>query len=388
MDRIDLQQRRALVVVIDALGVGAEPDAADYGDEGSNTLLHLAQAEGGLNLPALGALGLGNILDLPGVPPSRSPAVHGALSHQGPGKDSTSGHWELFGVVCDEPQPSFPGGLPETLIARLSEATGLAFCGGEAIDGIAAIEQLGEHHLRTREVILYTSVDSVVQLAAHADVLSEDQLQAACERARAAMSGEFAVGRVIARPFAGRPGAFARTAGRRDYTIQPPAVSCLDLAQQAGVPVHGVGKVVDLFAGQGFDASYPGASNAQALEAIDELVTELDRGVVVANLVETDQLYGHRKDAEGFHRALRQIDTAVAGWTARMGEGDLLILSADHGVDIAMGHSDHTREQVPLLAWSPGLTGRRHDGPMADVGASVLAWCGVAPALVPGSSFV
>ncbi len=389
MESSQSHTRRAFVIVIDALGVGAEPDAEQYGDAGANTLLHLAQAAGGLALPALGSLGLGNILELPGVAPSPAPAVHGALAHRGPGKDSTSGHWELFGVVCEQPQPTFPEGLPAELVAVLSESTGLAFCGGQAIDGIAAIEQYGEHHLASGEVILYTSVDSVVQLAAHADVLSEEALLEACSRAREALSGGFAVGRVIARPFDGSAGSFARTAGRRDYSLPPPSPSHLDLAQRAGVPVHGVGKVADLFDGRGIDESHSGASNAQALDVIGGLVDHLDRGLVVANLVETDQVYGHRKDVEGFHRALREIDEAVAGWMSRMRDGDLLVVTADHGVDLTMGHSDHTREQVPLLAWSDGLVGGRHDGPMADVGASVLAWCaGIADEGLPGRAFV
>ena len=247
-------QRRAFVVVIDALGAGAEDDAAQYGDEGANTLLHLAQACGGLELPTLAALGLGDIMALPGVAPAAAPGVHGTLSHRGPGKDSTSGHWELFGVVMEHEQPTFPGGLPAELIAVLERATGLAFCGGEAIDGIDAMRSLGEHHMRTGEVILYTSVDSVVQLAAHEDVMPRADLYRACEQARAALSGPYAVGRVIARPFAGPVGAFERTEGRRDYSLAPPSESHLDAAHAAGVAVHGVGKVSDLFAGRGFDA--------------------------------------------------------------------------------------------------------------------------------------
>ncbi len=377
-------QRRAFVIVIDALGAGAEPDAADYGDEGANTLLHLAQAAGDLRLPVLAGLGLGNILALPGVAPSSSPALYGTLAHQGPGKDSTSGHWELFGVVTAAPLPAFPDGLPAALLASLETATGLAFCCGRAMDGIAAISEYGEHHLRSGEVIVYTSVDSVVQLAAHGDVLKEAELHRACSRARDALVGEFGVGRVIARPFTGAPAAFSRTAGRRDYSIAPPGPSHLDAVQAAGVPVHGVGKVADLFAGRGFDVSHAGASNAEALESLGALVDDLDAGLVVANLVETDQLYGHRKDVEGFHRALREIDAAVGGWMRRMRGGDLLVLTADHGVDPAMGHSDHTRERVPLLAWHAAITGGRHEGPMADVGASALHWC--AGVLQPGLS--
>jgi phosphopentomutase len=382
-------QRRAFVVVVDALGVGAEDDAAAYGDEGANTLLHLAEACGGLELPTLAALGLGNILDLPGVQPDPAPAVHGALTHSGPGKDSTSGHWELFGVVMKHESPTFAGGLPAELVSLLEEATGLRFCGGGAIDGIEAIESLGEHHLQTGEVILYTSVDSVVQLAAHEDVMPRAELYRACEQARAALTGPYAVGRVIARPFAGQPGAFERTAGRRDYALEPPDASHLIAAREAGVEVHSVGKVSDLFAGRGFDHAHEGAANAQALAAITRLAGELEAGIVVANLIETDQLYGHRKDVEGFHRALREIDAAVGGWLANLREGDLLVLTGDHGVDPAMHHSDHTREKVPLLAWHRAIAPARHDGPMADVGASVLKWCaGVERPELPGRSFV
>ena len=200
-------------------------------------------------------------------------------------------------------------------------------------------------------MILYTSVDSVVQLAAHVDVLDEPALHDACARARAALEGPFAVGRVIARPFDGREGSFARTAGRRDFSLLPPSRSHLELAQDAGVTVHSVGKVADLFAGRGFDVKHPGRRTRRRSTSIGRLIDEFDSGLVVANLVETDQVYGHRKDVEGFHLALREIDSAVAGWLERLGDGDLLILTADHGVDVAMGHSDHTREQVPLLAW-------------------------------------
>jgi phosphopentomutase len=239
-------------------------------------------------------------------------------------------------------------------------------------NGIAAIQDFAEEHLATGRLILYTSQDSVLQVAAHVDRLPERELRATCERIREAMRGEHAVGRVIARPFAGEPGGFARTEGRKDLSLPPPTRSYLEELRDAGVPVHAVGKVRDLFAGIGIDETHPGATNAAALESTGRLVAELDGGLVFANLVETDQVYGHRKDTEGFHRALREIDAAVGAWLEGLRPGDLLVLTADHGCDPAAPHSDHTREHAPLLAVAPGEAGRRHDGALADVGATAL----------------
>jgi phosphopentomutase len=252
-----------------------------------------------------------------------------------------------------------------------------------------AIEDFGAHHLETGELILYTSQDSVLQIAAHVDRVPETELRELCAAARAALPASHAVGRVIARPFTGAVGAFERTAGRRDFALPPPHRSYLDALQDAGVPVHAVGKVADLFAGVGIDRKHAGADNAQALASTEELVRELDGGLVFTNLVETDQVYGHRKDVEGFHRALREIDAAVARWLGLLHDEDLLVLTADHGVDPRAPHSDHTREHAPLLARFPGHGGRRHDGPMADVGASVLRWlAGAEDAALPGLPFV
>jgi len=382
--------RRAIVVVLDACGVGALPDAADYtGDEGSNTLAHLAQDVGGLHLPALQRLGLGSIVDIEGVPAAADPVVHGRLHALGPGKESTTGHWELMGVVPTAPLPTYPDGFPPAVVRALEQATGLRFCANHPASGTEVIEQWGPHHLETGEVILYTSADSVLQLAAHHDVLSEPELLAACAAAREVMAGEHAVGRVIARPFEGRPGSFQRTEGRKDFSLRPPARSYLDELQADGVPVHAVGKVRDLFAGVGIDAYHPGPNNARAIASIDALLGDLDAGLVFANLVETDQVYGHRHDVEGFHRALQEIDAAVARWLARLRDGDLLVLTADHGVDPHAPHTDHTREHAPLLATWHGQGGARHDGPLADVGASVLRWLSGRDAQrLPGSAFL
>jgi phosphopentomutase len=382
--------RRAFVVVLDACGVGALPDASEYaGDEGSNTLAHLAEDAGGLDLPVLGRLGLGSILPLVGVPPAAQPVVHGRLHPLGPGKESTTGHWELMGVVPTAPLPTYPDGFPPDVVARLERDTGLRFCANHPASGTEVIEQWGEHHLRTGEVILYTSADSVLQLAAHHDVLSEPDLLAACATARETMTGEHALGRVIARPFEGAPGAFRRTEGRKDFAVAPPGRSYLDELQGAGVPVHAVGKVRDLFAGVGIDEYHPGPTNERGIAVIGELLARLDDGLVFANLVETDQVYGHRHDVEGFHRALREIDAAVGEWLGLMRDEDLLVLTADHGVDPRAPHTDHTREHAPLLATFAGQDGRRHDGPLADVGASTLKWLasGEAPEL-PGTPFL
>ena len=382
--------RRAFVVVLDACGVGALPDAAEYaGDEGSNTLAHLAEDAGGLDLPVLGRLGLGSIVALAGVPPAAAPVVHGRLHPLGPGKESTTGHWELMGVVPSAPLPTYPNGFPPDVVATLERVTGLRFCANQPASGTEVIEQWGEHHLQTGEVILYTSADSVLQLAAHHDVLSEDELLAACAAAREAMTGQHAVGRVIARPFEGTPGDFRRTEGRKDFAVTPPGRSYLEELQSAGVPVHAVGKVRDLFAGVGIDAYHPGATNQRGIAAIGDLVDGLDAGLVFANLVETDQVYGHRHDVEGFHGALREIDAAVGAWLGRLRDDDLLVLTADHGVDPRAPHTDHTREYAPLLATFTGQDGRRHDGPLADVGASVLQWlAGREAPQLPGLSFV
>jgi phosphopentomutase len=381
--------RRAFIVVIDACGVGALPDAADYGDTGADTLVHLAEAVGGLDLPVLASLGLGSIRPIEGVAPAAEPVVHGRLHPLGPGKDSTTGHWELMGVVTPVPLPTYPDGFPEEVIGALREATGVGFCCNRPYNGIAAIDDFGEHHLRTDEVILYTSQDSVLQLAAHVDRLSEADLHAACASARAAMDGRHAVGRVIARPFRGEPGAFRRTEGRRDFSLRPPGRSYLEAVQDAGQAVHVVGKVSDLFAGVGIDHAHPGPTNATAIATISRLLRELDGGLVFANLVETDQLYGHRKDTAGFHGALRGVDAAVAGWLELLRADDLLVLCADHGCDPAAAHTDHTREHAPLLATFAGQDGRRHDGPLADVGASALRWlAGADEPGLPGTSFV
>jgi phosphopentomutase len=381
---------RAFVIVIDACGAGALPDSGEYGDAGAHTLGHVAETAGGLDLPVLRSLGLGNVVPLAGVPPADGPVVHGRLRPLGPGKDTISGHWELMGVVTPVALRTYPGGFPAEVVAALEAATGRAVLCNRPYSGLQVMEDFGPEHVETGALIVYTSADSVLQIAAHEDVVPPEDLYAACAAAREIMRGEHAVGRVIARPFRGEPGAFERTEGRRDLALDPPGRSYLEELQAAGVPVHTVGKVGQVFNGVGVDVQHAGATNAAALEATSALIDALDHGLAFTNLVETDQVYGHRNDVAGFHGALRRIDAAVGEWLERLSpERDLLILTADHGCDPTHPGTDHTREHVPLLAAFAGHGGRRHDGPFADVGASVLRWLTgrVAPEL-PGEPFV
>ncbi|MFL5823972.1 MAG: phosphopentomutase [Solirubrobacteraceae bacterium] len=381
--------KRAFVVVLDACGIGALPDAADYGDEGANTLEHVAEAVGGLRLPALEQLGLGSILPLEGLAPADGPALHGRLRPLGPGKDSTAGHWELMGVVMSRPLPVFPNGFPDEVIDLIHKLSGRGVLCNQPANGVEAIERFGAEHVQTGSLIVYTSQDSVLQVAAHTDQVAPEDLYGICGGLRTGLPEELAVGRVIARPFTGTPGAFQRTDGRRDFSVSPPGRSYLEELQADAVEVHSVGKVGQLFSGVGIDVQHPGPTNALALEQTTELMRDLESGLVFTNLIETDQVYGHRHDAAGFHAALQEIDRRVRGWLGMLGRDDLLVLTADHGCDPASPRTDHTREHAPLLACFDGHGGRRHDGLLADVGASVLEWmCGRAAPALAGQSFV
>jgi phosphopentomutase len=299
-----------------------------------------------------------------------------------------------MGVVLDRALPTYPGGFPPELIERLRRAIGRDLICNRPDNGLSAIEDFGAEQLASGALIVYTSQDSVLQLAGHVERIPPAELYLACERARAVMSGADAVGRVIARPFEGAPGSFRRTAGRRDFALSPPGWSYLQALERAGAAVHGVGKIPDLFAGVGIGSSHPGSDNGQALASTRSLLGELEEGLVFVNLIETDQVFGHRKDTDGFVRALEQIDAELATMLAGLRRGDLLVVTADHGVDPAHPGTDHTREYAPLLACTgamleAGLAGARHDGPLADVGASVLAWLtGAAEPRLPGRAFV
>jgi phosphopentomutase len=294
-----------------------------------------------------------------------------------------------MGIVAAAPPPTYPHGFPPDVLQIVREVGGRGVICNRPDNGIEAIEQFGAEHLRGGDLIVYTSQDSVLQIAAHVDVVSPAELYDICAGVRRRMTGEHAVGRVIARPFTGARGRFARTDGRRDFATVPPGRSYLLELQAAGVAVHSVGKVGQLFSGVGFDVQHPGATNARALAETTELIRSLPAGFVFTNLVETDQVYGHRHDFDGFAAALRVIDDRVGEWQRQLRDGDLLVLTADHGCDLTSPRTDHTRERVPLLARFAGHASRRHDGPMADVGASVLDWLTGREAVdLPGRSFL
>ncbi len=387
---------RCLLITLDGVGAGALPDAAKFGDSGANTLCHVAEAVG-LKLPNLGALGLGNILPLKGVPPAPRPqAMFGRLAERSQGKDTTAGHWELMGAITEKPFPVYPDGFPQSVISRFEKITGRGAIGNKPASGTRIIEELGEVHIRTGKLIVYTSADSVFQVAAHVDVVPVSQLYDYCRAARKLLVGEHAVARVIARPFRGVPGSFTRTPDRRDFSLLPPR-TYLNLLSEIGVPVHGVGKISQIFAASGVGYEYKTSSNKDGLRQTLALMRSLKEGLVFTNLVDFDMMWGHRNDVDGFADGLMEVDAAVPGLIAACRPGDLFIITADHGCDPVHPGSDHTREYVPLLArlgsevFSPGgslfETSRAfakrgaprrqppdepYQGEFADVGATVF----------------
>jgi phosphopentomutase len=379
--------RRACLIVLDAVGAGELPDAAAYGDAGSNTLAHVADAVGGLDLPNLQALGLGNVEPLAGCPPrGDAPSVSGRLREHSAGKDTTTGHWELMGVITATAMPTYPDGFPDDVIGAFSEATGRGVIGNVPASGTEIIERLGEQHQRTGDWIVYTSADSVFQVAAHEQTVPLEELYEACRIARRQLTRPHAVGRVIARPFDGVPGAYRRTAHRHDFSLEPGRPNHLTRICEAGVPVVGVGKIGDVFAGLDVTRSEPTTSNAEGIETTRRLLGEVEQGLIFVNLVETDMLYGHRNDPEGFHRSLQEFDRALPSLLEQLGPEDLLVLTSDHGCDPTTASTDHSREHALLVAHRPGRgAGPRHDGWFPDVGASVAAWLGAHDPLLPGT---
>src|SRR6476659_4134175 len=352
---------RACVIVLDAVGAGALPDAVDFGDEGSDTLGNVAKAVGGLDLPNLEALGLGNVEPLEGCPPmSGAPAVAGRLVERSKGKDTTIGHWEMMGIVTPQPLPTYPHGFPFEVIDPFMHRTGRGVLGNRPASGTEIIQELGEEHQETGKWIVYTSADSV------------------CRIAREILVGKHAVGRVIARPFIGEPGNYERTPNRHDFSLEPRKPNYLTLLREAGVEVHAVGKIGDIFAGQDIDESYPTKSNVEGITKTEELLQNLDEGFVFTNLVETDMLWGHRNDPINFHRCLQDFDRRLPDLLEALRPGDLLVIASDHGCDPTTPGTDHTREHALLLAYVRGKNadGRRHDGEFADVGSTVNAWLG------------
>jgi phosphopentomutase len=370
---------RACVIVLDAVGAGELPDAHEYGDEGSNTLANVAKAVGGLDLPNLEQLGLGNVEDLEGCPPlEHAPAVAGRLLERSKGKDTTTGHWELMGIVTPVALPTYPHGFPFEVIEEFAHRTGRGVIGNKAASGTEIIEELGEEHQRTGKWIVYTSADSVFQVAAHEETIPLEELYAACEIAREILTGKHAVGRVIARPFVGEPGSYSRTANRHDWSLRPRQPNYLTLVREAGNEVHGVGKIHDIFAGVDIDHSHRTKSNIEGIQQIERLLRELDGGLVFVNLVETDMLWGHRNDPVNFHRCLQDFDRRIPDLLDALRPGDLFVLTSDHGCDPTTPSTDHSREHALLLAYVEGrnAAGQRYEGEFADVGATVNAWLG------------
>jgi phosphopentomutase len=367
---------RACVIVLDAVGAGDLPDADRFGTAGSNTLAHVAEAVGGLDVPALQQLGLGNIEPIAGCAPRPdAPAVWGRLRELSQGMDTTTGHWEMMGIVTERAFPTFPDGFPPELLEEFSRRTGRGVLGNVAASGTEIIQRLGEEHQRTGAWIVYTSADSVFQIAAHEQTVPLEELYAACRTARELLTGDLAVGRVIARPFVGEPGAYVRTPHRHDFSLLPPTPNYLERLREAGVTVHGVGKISDIFAGQHMDSSSPTESNAQGIARTTQLLRTLpDDSLVFTNLVETDMVWGHRNDPGGFADCLREFDEGLPQLMAALRHGDLLVLTSDHGCDPTTPSTDHSREHALLLAHRVGapMAGGRHDGDtFSDVGATV-----------------
>jgi phosphopentomutase len=371
--------KRAAIIILDGVGIGEAPDAAKYGDTGSNTLGNVARASGGLNLPRLQRLGLGNICPLEGVARRGDAAgAWGTMLPASAGKDSTAGHWEIAGVHLDRPFPTYPKGFPADVIDRFSRETGRGVIGNVVGSGTDVINRFAREQRETGGWIVYTSADSVFQVAADEGVIPLAELYRACETARALLVPPHDVSRVIARPFIVEDGGYKRTANRRDYSIAPPGETLLDALATAGIPRAGVGKVDDLFARRSISSTHT-SSNAEGISGIKNWLSSAESGFLFVNLVDFDQLYGHRNDVAGFYGALREFDAALRSITSRLKEEDLLFITADHGNDPTTPSTDHARERVPLLATGmrvvPRDLGER--ATFSDLGATVAEWFGL-----------
>jgi phosphopentomutase len=382
--------KRAILVVLDGVGVGANPDARAYGDDGASSLEHCAQAVGGLELPNLGRIGLGNITPILGTPPAENAlGSYGRMAETAAGKDSTTGHWEMTGLVLHKPFPTYPHGFPASLVKQFEKAIGREVLGNKAASGTEIIKELGEEHLRTGRPILYTSADSVFQLAAHQDVIPLEELYNMCRIARGMLTGEHAVGRVIARPFTGTPGNFTRTEHRRDFSLPPVGTTLLDVLKDGGKEVIGIGKIEDLFAGRGLTRRDHTETNKDGMAATLGWLERDFTGLLFVNLVEFDMLWGHRRDSQGYAQALRDVDKWFARLQKVMRSEDAIFFAADHGNDPTYRGSDHTREQVPLLAYGQPVRAGVNLGmrsTFADLGQTVAQAFDVSP-LVAGTSF-
>ena len=384
------KMKRVVVIVLDGAGAGWQPDAAKYGDEGANTLKHVIE-QANPSIPNLEELGIRHLLGLQGIGADDPIGCYGTMLEQAAGKDTTTGHWEIAGLTLHDPFPTYPNGFPPEVIQAFEEETGMGVIGNKVASGTEIIKELGAEHLRTGKLIVYTSADSVFQVAAHEAVLPAMELWHVCRIARRILKGEHNVGRVIARPFEGNVGEFVRTANRRDFSVDPTGRTMLDAVKSAGYDVLGVGKIEDIFNHRGLTQSNHAAGNPACIDAtIEYLKKDRWRGLMFVNLVDTDMLFGHRRDVPGFARSLEEFDRRLPEIMRLLGEDGLLILTADHGCDPSYtAHTDHTRERVPLMAWGLGVEegvnlGERHT--FADISATVLEALGVSEKL-DGTSF-
>jgi len=381
--------RRIIWIVLDSVGIGEMPDAAQYGDAGSDTLGHIAQSRK-LHLDNLCRLGLGNIRPLDRLPPEATPiGAYGRCALASPGKDTTTGHWEMAGIHLAKPFPVYPNGFPPEVIDEFERRIGRATLGNKAASGTEILEELGEEHMRTGSPIVYTSADSVFQVAAHEEVITLYELYKICETAREILRGKHEVGRVIARPFLGSPGSFTRTPNRHDYAVPPPKGMLLDRLQERGIEIFAVGKIFDVFLGRGIRDYEKTKSNADGMEKTLQAMDTLSTGMIFVNLVDFDQLYGHRNDVEGYARALEAVDDWLPSLEARLTPGDLVILTADHGCDPTTKSTDHSREYVPLLVYGRNACagvdlGTRRT--LSDIGQTVAE--NFATSIATGESFL
>jgi len=381
---------RAIVVVLDSVGVGELPDAAEYGDQGSNTLGNIARRVP-LQIPTLRSLGLSRVVEVPGGEPVIAPAAaFGRMAEHSPGKDSVTGHWELMGLAVEHAFPVFPHGFPEETIREFERRIGRKTLGNTVASGTVIIEELGPEHVRTGCPIVYTSADSVFQIAAHEDVIPVPELYRQCEIAYDMLVKGIGLGRIIARPFVGTPGAFRRTSNRHDFAIPPAGETLLDLLKASGIPVHAIGKIEDLFAGQGVTRSVHTASDDEGMDQVERALADTPRGLIFVNLVDFDTVYGHRNNVEGYALNLERFDARLSELLPRLQPDDLLILTADHGNDPTTASTDHSREYVPVVAYGPHVRAGVNLGTrptFADLGQTLAAVFGVGP-LAHGTSFL
>jgi phosphopentomutase len=372
---------RVVLIVLDSCGCGAMPDAARYGDEGADTLGNLSRHVGGMTLPHLQAYGLGHLTSILGVPPVAAPkGAFGKMREASAGKDTTTGHWEMCGLCVDKPFPTFPQGFPQPMIDAFAKEIGRGVLGNKTASGTTILDELGEEHMKTGAVIVYTSADSVFQIAAHEEVVPLDELYKICEIARR-YCDDLPIARVIARPFVGKPGSFKRTYNRRDFSMPPPEPTVLDQIAGRGLPVVGVGKIWDIFAGKGVTENVHSEGNRDGLERTLEAIDRTPRGLVFLNLVDFDMLYGHRRDPAGYYQALQEFDTYLPKIVDKLGPKDLLLITADHGNDPTFRGTDHTRELVPILAIGGNSAGRDlgvRDG-FFDIGQTLADAFGLPP---------